>query len=338
MDLKEGRTSRSHPFCRIFRKEAFLKPLAHPLAEFPYYVDIELTNRCNIHCRMCWRQIMTREQGLMTEEVYRRIVDEVACYDAGLRYCRLGEPTIHPQFVKYLEYANELKIPTYLSTNGTYPAKLMRRIFQARPDVIRFSFQGLNAEEYEKWRTPARFHQVAENIALCRQERERHRWIRPYLTISTTVLDEPPAEIAAFRKEWESVVDRVEVEKTDFSWVKPDGDLRDEIHRSTIANQYLPCVDLLTKIAVDWNGDITACCKDFDAWMVLGNIRQMTLKEAWDSEKERHYRSMVSHDLRHAELPLCKNCLKGKYKLEENPVAEEETKAPPVATGKEKTT
>src|SRR5690606_12566359 len=43
---------------------------------FPYEVYIEITNRCNLSCRMCARDQMTRPTGIMGNRLFRKIVDE----------------------------------------------------------------------------------------------------------------------------------------------------------------------------------------------------------------------------------------------------------------------
>jgi radical SAM protein with 4Fe4S-binding SPASM domain len=311
---------RVNPFYKFIRKDAFLKPLEYPLNEFPFYVDIELTNDCNIDCIMCKRQIMTREIGYMQEDIYRKIIDEMSIYDAGLRYCRNGEPTLHKKITEFIAYANEKKVVNYLSTNGFYSREKMMKILRSRPDIIRFSFQGLEASVFEKFRQPSKYDVVMKNIFLCARERDRLSWDRPYLIISTTVLDEGQDEINAFRKEWLEVVDRVEVGKTTFSWVKHKDRYKDEQSRVTVQRNYIPCLELLTKISINWNGDITACCGDYNNYMIIGNVKEMSIKEAWESGTEKIFREMVSYDTRHAELPLCKDCFKGDYKFKDNPV------------------
>jgi len=309
-----------NPFNKFFRYKAFMKPLDHPVHEFPFYVDIELTNECNLRCIMCKRLIMTRELGYMSEDIYKKIVDEISVYNAGLRYCRSGEPTLHKKTADFISYANEMKVVNYLSTNGFYSTAKMRKILLAHPDIIRFSFQGLTDTEFEKFRVPAKFDAVSKNISYCVEERKRLGWARPYIIISTSILDEGPGEVEAFRKNWAAIVDRVEVGKTTFSWVKQEGKHEEKKSRVTINKVYLQCLELLTKLSVNWNGDITACCGDYNNLMIIGNIRDTTLKEAWDSQKESYFRAMVSFDTRHAELPLCQDCFKGDYKFKDNPV------------------
>jgi len=311
---------RTNPFYKIVRNEVFLRPLDFPVNEFPFYVDVELTNDCNIDCIMCKRQIMTREIGYMPEDVYRRIIDEMSMYNAGIRFCRSGEPTLHKQIIQFIEIAKENNVVNYLSTNGYYSRDKAQRILESMPDIIRFSFQGLGADDFEKFRRPSKYDNVKDNIIYCSEERDIRGWDKPYLIISTTVLDESQRKIESFKKEWLKLVDRVEVGKTIFSWVKHEGRYEEEKSRVTIEKKYFPCLELMTKISINWNGDITACCGDYNGHMVLGNIRDMSIKEAWNSDKEIHYRKMLAYSVRHAEFPLCKDCFKGEYKFKDNPV------------------
>ncbi|MCZ7587107.1 MAG: hypothetical protein M5R36_29260 [Deltaproteobacteria bacterium] len=47
------------------------------LLPFPQAVHIEITNKCNIACVMCPQPTQPREQGMMSEDLFRRIIDEL---------------------------------------------------------------------------------------------------------------------------------------------------------------------------------------------------------------------------------------------------------------------
>ena len=51
---------RVNPFLRFLQKDGFLRPFDYPIHKFPFYVDIELTNDCNLKYIMCKREIMTK--------------------------------------------------------------------------------------------------------------------------------------------------------------------------------------------------------------------------------------------------------------------------------------
>ena len=69
-----------------------------------------------------------------------------------------------------------------------------------------------------------------------------------------------------------------------------------------------PCSFPNKQLVVDSSGDILPCCKLWGKELAIGNIADMTLKEAWKSEK------MESLRKAHAEnnwemISACRNCL-----------------------------
>lgn len=46
-----------------------------------------------------------------------------------------------------------------------------------------------------------------------------------------------------------------------------------------------PCVGLFTHFGVRWDGQVSACCRDFNAKLNLGNLKNQTIAELWNSKK-----------------------------------------------------
>src|SRR5687767_6070151 len=72
----------------------------------PEIVQIESTNICNAKCVFCPRDEMHRRQGIMTVELFRKIVDE--CAALGITHVRMhnyGEAFIDKQLVDKVRYA-----------------------------------------------------------------------------------------------------------------------------------------------------------------------------------------------------------------------------------------
>ena len=63
-------------FAKIYNNEKFLMPYKYGLNEFPFYIDIEVTNACNMDCNMCNRRLMQRAIGYMDFEIFKKVVDE----------------------------------------------------------------------------------------------------------------------------------------------------------------------------------------------------------------------------------------------------------------------
>ena len=73
---------------------------------FPNRVTIELTNRCNVSCTFCHRQVVNMALGDMSFELYKKIIDEMAEHlpIKMVPFFR-GETIMHPEFVKFMRYA-----------------------------------------------------------------------------------------------------------------------------------------------------------------------------------------------------------------------------------------
>jgi radical SAM protein with 4Fe4S-binding SPASM domain len=58
---------------------------------------------------------------------------------------------------------------------------------------------------------------------------------------------------------------------------------------------------------VAWNGDVLLCCMDWRRQVVLGNLREQTIREVWNGEKYRRFRRLQEQQ-RVSELALCNVC------------------------------
>jgi len=299
---------KENPFNVIFRKKEFLFPYDYPLVAFPFYIDIELTNKCNLDCIMCSRQIMQRPIGFMGMDIFRKIVDEVKEYDSAIRFSRWGEPTQHPKFSVALEYARSNNVLSYISTNAFSSTDRIIKLYHAKPDVIRFSFQGTSKETFEKFRFPAIYDVVARNIRMIFSMREEDKSDIPYMIISSSLTNETEEEKETFKKYWLKYVDRVEFSKTSFSRLDYVGRVKDVRGEESISRVYKPCTEIVTKLSVNYNGDVSVCCADYDNFLILGSLYTSTLKTLWNSDRMTKLRDMLGEKLLHQQLPLCATC------------------------------
>jgi len=130
----------SNPFQKIYQSDEFKGVLTHKPAKFPYIVDIELTNHCNLHCVFCGQRTMTRHKGFMSKELFEKVVNECAKHKTPIRLIRWGEPFLHPEIMKFCEYAKSKGVPVHITTNGTLIKDKIPEICQFVDSII-FSFQ-----------------------------------------------------------------------------------------------------------------------------------------------------------------------------------------------------
>ena len=74
MMFKNPNSKRENPFRNIYDNKEFKTVLQHKdnLPNFPYLVDVELTNNCNLKCIFCGQQAMRRQKGFMSEELLKK--------------------------------------------------------------------------------------------------------------------------------------------------------------------------------------------------------------------------------------------------------------------------
>ncbi|KXB03845.1 hypothetical protein AKJ45_00290 [candidate division MSBL1 archaeon SCGC-AAA261F19] len=60
-------------------------------------------------------------------------------------------------------------------------------------------------------------------------------------------------------------------------------------------------------LKVLWNGDVTPCCRDYDAKCVLGNIQNKNLLDMWRGEQMNCLRYLHLQG-RQDEIDLCRDC------------------------------
>ncbi len=289
------------------------------LPEFLRIIELEITNHCNFQCVMCktGNGQAKRDRGYMSEEIYQKLIDELAGMESqtAIKFVGQGEPTLHPAFLTYVMKAKEKGIVCHLTNNGSMMNdQFMEELIDTGIDSVKFSFQGVSRDGYKLLRIRDDFEELLGKIEKLYKLRGERQY--PFITIGTSVLTETEAEIAAFRKQCESICDKTEIGITTLEYIDleliSDTGRRDEMkvikqEQKECLRRYNCCHQIFDVLTLHWNGNICACCADNDEVMVLGNIKEMTLKECWDCEKEKSWRRILA-ERRYEALPLCKDC------------------------------
>jgi MoaA/NifB/PqqE/SkfB family radical SAM enzyme len=287
------------------------------LPAFPRLIDVELTNLCNFRCLMCPTGTFSqrRDKGFMSDEVYLKLLDEIAPYGTALRFIRFGEPTMHPRFVDYIAMAHERGLLTHVNTNGSKMDEAMMHALCDIPlDSMKFSFQGVDRKSYGEMRNIDFFDELVKVIA--RFVEIRGARALPYVHVSTSITYEASQQVAHFKSLMEATVDKVSVGHTVLDHLDMNA-IRLRPHefemlkwlktQQSLVKEHPECPEVYDKLSLNWDGSVSACCTDSDNVMLVGDLRTHTVDEIWRSEAlMRHREVLARHG--HDELPLCKNC------------------------------
>lgn len=107
--------------------------------------QIEMTSRCNLRCRYCVHPTMPRAKQDMDEDTYVKSLDWARQFalrgtQRELNLAGIGESTIHPQFIRFLELAR-YSMPTgfriTVTTNGVAVTEdMVREMAKYSPSVF----------------------------------------------------------------------------------------------------------------------------------------------------------------------------------------------------------
>src|SRR6478735_8249592 len=153
----------------------------------PEIVQIESTNICNAKCVFCPRDDMHRRQGIMTVELFRKIVDE--CAELGITHVRMhnyGEAFIDRKLVEKVRYAKQKGIREVgLISNGSLiTEEIARGMVEAGLDAINISVDAAGKEVFESTRLHLDYDEVIGNVRNLVRIRQQLGRTRPRLILS----------------------------------------------------------------------------------------------------------------------------------------------------------
>lgn len=285
--------------------------LAH--RAFPPVIQVETTNACNADCVMCPRSKMTRRIGFMDEGLYQTIVDE--CAHNGIRCLHLhnfGEPLLDGRLAGRIKLAKEAGISRVkIFTNGSLlTEEKSEELIQSGLDEIKISIDGGTKEIYESIRRNLDYDVVCRNIRYLLDLKRRLGTSKPRTELVYTTVRGNELEVEKFRREWENKVDKLHIDVA-HNWGL-EGRSSVEYPRARGLDIRHPCLRIWSTFTILWNGDVALCCLDYDGKEILGNLKNQTIKEIWQSRQLRRIRKMHIAG-KFQKLGICKNCSKTMY-------------------------
>lgn len=268
---------------------------------FPRKLKVELTARCDLRCGFCSLTYKPRTGGDMDQALFAKIVCEanaLGVSDLGLFW--LGEPLLVERLEERIAFAKAAGIPyVFITTNGrTAIPDRMRRIIDSGIDSIKFSFNASSREQYRAVTGVDAFDRVVDNIRATWALRGSRAL--PKLYASTVVDPGQEQDFEAAHALIGPYVDQHYPLRRYGADASRRGDAR-------TLDSMLPCWSLFTEAHVSWDGQLSACFCDHDQKFHMGDLRSVTLLEAWHSPTLRALRSR--HLAKRVEETPCAGCI-----------------------------
>ncbi|MDR2339815.1 MAG: radical SAM protein [Deltaproteobacteria bacterium] len=309
----------SDPFFRIYGSDGWLRSYDPP-RPFPFFVNLEPTNACQLDCLFCSRQLSKRPIGYLDLGLARELFDECARHEgAAVRFTGWGEPLMHPRILGLAGLAKERSIGLKLYTNGLLLTEAMMGAFvEMGLDDLQFSLQGLNEPQYLFNRRKGDYALLSRNIRMASIVRGSAK--RPFLSLLTSVLENELAEgdPKAFTESWLPYVDKVAIDLTNLNFVSGSPRVAPYLANQSKGLSRGKCVDVFLALEVKYDGRIQFCGQDADGreCHTIGVFGETGLQEAWLSDRMGAQRDLVGRNLGHSASEVCRNCYHNTSKYE----------------------
>ncbi len=274
----------------------------------PPTVDIELTNYCNLRCCYCTSPMRLRPQGFMTGETLRNLVQQIrAAKIKRVAIIGNGEPTLHPDFPRFIQELAGATVWLELTSNGQWTDQhIVPAILKAPVGFLTISLDGVR-EGYERSRIGGKFDNLTNNLRMLRKIKRECRsstiiHVRVMLRPSQLAAEE---DLVSF---YRGHADTVQVQHV----VDCNGLDSDVYAPRCNPGSYPRCNVPFKKLDVHWDGNVPLCGYSEiqtgrPEGLLLGNINNLSLIDLWNSALLEQYRS--GHRLRKTELmPICNGC------------------------------
>lgn len=289
----------------------------HVASDYDYFyrdqVYIETTNRCNIRCRFCENPALKYPRGMMSLEVFQKAVDAVAEHPnvKVVNLVGMGETFLNPHIWEMIEYVHAKGIHCYSCTNGKWRATEEQLASITRLKHIHITIDGVTNDVYRISRPNTDVDQIFDTVHRILDARKgqgsqlphvqvrmnlftfnRHQLFDLIRVCRETGVDSVWIAKGAAEPVYQTTLSDEEWKRLPHGYVFTSGFARSDqgdIDRQTGLNvwRYKPgSRSVLDEIGcngttIRWDGNVSACCFDFNVTAVMGNIREESLKDMW---------------------------------------------------------
>ena len=278
-----------------YRYETF--PQRKIVDDFPPCLQVEPTSICNYRCVFCYQvdEDFTKRSGghmgMMSLDMFKRIVDEAAGKCEAVTLASRGEPLVCPNIEEMLAYAAGKFLAFKMNTNAWFldEAKC-HGILQSDLNTLVFSADAASEPAYSQFRVGGSLDRVLKNVTRFREIQTKHYPKSRTITRVSGVQVPGTPDLDQMEKFWGDLVDQVAFVKYN-PW--------ENTYEQPINHIPTACTDLWRRMFVWWDGVVNPCDVDYKSTMAIGKATERSLRDLWQSDsyqqlRERHIQQQRS--------------------------------------------
>jgi len=283
--------------------------------DFPMFLHIETSYKCNFKCPMCVQGIPELKEKFgypekMTTEKITQILEEGKKYGCpSVSFQGDNEPFLMKNITDWFALAREMGFQDIMvNTNGSIMTeKLAEKIIQSGLTRLRFSLDAIKEETYSKIRLGGKFTKTMANIDLFLKKKKELNSPLPIVGVNFVKMKVNEHEMQEFRDYWNERVDFVVIQE--FMTPDTEGDYETLKGESQNPVSDFKCNQPWQRLYIRGNGEVTPCCAMFGSYLKLGNMESSNLYDLWNSSEAKNLRKLHAEG-RYFENPICLKCSK----------------------------
>jgi len=285
----------------------------------PAFLSIEPTNVCNLHCPECptGGGFSNVNKGFASQALIDTILPSIKKSILHVNLFFQGEPFLNKSVVDYAKQMSPFTFIT-VSTNGHFITnENAKDVINAGFYKIIISLDGINQEQYSKYRKGGEFQKVIDAINSLVIAKEQLKSPFPIIEVQCLLFK----HTESIKDQFESLAKKLKVDSLQFKTAQfyneeNAKELMPSIENSryTVENDTIVinhkiknrCWRLWSSTVITWNGDIVPCCFDKDKKYVQGNVFSTQLFDVWKHLTYQNFRKQILTQRKAIEM--CNNC------------------------------
>lgn len=276
------------------------------LPDHPLHVDIELADVCNLRCEMCAHGMGTvNKTGFMDKDLTFKLIKEASLIGVySIKFNWRGEAALNQLLPEAIRYAKECGIlEVAINTNALPKRKdILIKAAEAGLDRIIFSIDGFSAETYESIRIGGNYLQLMENVSNFLEWKKATASCKPFVRVQMVRSNKNAHEVEAFVDYWKDRVDDVRISDV---MDRGQGGHLSIGEQTTVGRRR--CPQPFQRLTIGRDGRVSPCCADWNQMYVIGDVKESSLLEIWNSHimsKMRDVQNSGALDT----LDVCRGC------------------------------
>lgn len=188
-----------------------------------------------------------------------------------------GESSLHPDLIDMLTQLKRIPgVSVGFNTNGILMTKeLAQALIDIQIDELGFSIDANSPDEFLTITGKDAYQQVEQNLLTFIEERSRRGATRPKLRTLLVDANYPEDYLTRYLEKWLPLTGEVVIQAERIG----TGRLVTRSYAPRERRQ--PCMHLWRTAFIQYDGNVTICCDDWNSELIVGNVLSQDLGDLW---------------------------------------------------------